>query len=134
MIKFAAFCLGTVALLPSGAFAQEGDPTRGEELFKRNCASCHMIGRPAINGPGPVLNGIVGRPAGSYPDYNYSEANRQSGVTWDVESLTTYLFEPRAFIPDTKMPFEGFVKNEDIADVVAYLSRFGPDGNPIASD
>lgn len=92
---------------------------------------CHKVGPDARIGVGPVLNGIIGRQAGTYPGYNYSKANKESGVVWDVETLTVYLRAPREFIPKTKMPFPGLKKDEDIADLIAYLSQFGPDGEMI---
>lgn len=119
-----------------GAVAQQpepsllGDPEKGAVVFKK-CAPCHKVGPDARIGVGPVLNGIVGRQAGTYPGYNYSKANKESGVTWDVENLTVYLRAPREFIPKTKMPFAGLKKDEEIADVLAYLVQFGLDGETV---
>jgi cytochrome c len=84
--------------------------------------------RGSENAIGPVLNGVVGRPAGSYPGYSYSDANKTSGITWDEATLKVYLKNPRAKIPGTKMIFPGLSKEEDIDNVIAYLKQFGPDG------
>ena len=108
----------------------EGDAAKGEKVFNK-CKSCHQVGEGAKNRTGPVLNGIVGRTAGTYPDYKYSKANKESGVTWDLETLTVYLRAPREFIPKTKMPFPGLKKDEDIADLLAHLIQFGPDGETV---
>ena len=75
-----------------------------------------------------VLNGVVGRKAGTYPGYAYSEANKNSGLTWDEATLKDYLKNPRAKVPGTKMIFPGLPKEEDIDNVIAYLKQFGPDG------
>jgi cytochrome c len=109
----------------SAASAQ--DAALGEKVFLK-CKACHQIGEGAKNAVGPVLNGIVGRKAGGYPDYSYSDANKNSGLTWDEATLKEYLKNPRAKVPGTKMIFPGLPKDEDIDNVIAYLKQFGPDG------
>jgi cytochrome c len=119
---FAAFALaGTV----SAAGAQ--DAALGEKVFLK-CRACHQVGDGAKNGVGPVLNGIVGRKAGTYPDYTYSDANKNSGITWDEATLKEYLKNPRAKVPGTKMIFPGLPKDEDVDNVIAYLKQLGADG------
>lgn len=123
----------TLLLLAAGsAAALAGDPEAGAIVFKK-CAICHAIGPGAANKVGPHLNGIVGRPAGSVPDYNYSDVNKHSGIVWDEATLTVYLADPRGMLPGTKMTFAGLSKDADIANVIAYLARFGPDGEPPAN-
>lgn len=112
------------------AAAQEapaGDPVAGEKTA-RICKTCHQFGEGAKIAIGPVLNGVVGRKAGTYPGYNYSEANKNSGLTWDEPTLTVYLKNPKAKVPGTKMTFAGFQKDTDIANVIAFLKTLGPDG------
>ncbi len=111
----------------AGAAFAEGDAAAGEKTFKV-CKACHQIGETAKNFVGPALNGIVGRKAGTYPGYNYSDANKNSGLTWDEATLTKYLHAPREVVPGTKMAFPGLPKDEDVANVIAYLKQFGPDG------
>ena len=119
---FAAFALaGTMG----AASAQ--DAALGEKVFLK-CRACHQIGEGAKDAVGPVLNGVVGRKAGTYPGYSYSDANKNSGITWDVATLKEYLKNPRAKVPGTKMIFPGLPKEEDIDNVIAYLKQFGPDG------
>lgn len=118
----------SLAVLGAAA-AQAGDPAAGERVFKR-CFACHMVGEDAKPRVGPVLNGLIGRKAGSYEGFKYTEANRNSGLVWDEATLTEYLRNPRAKIPGTSMAFAGIKKDEDIADLIAYLKRFGPDGKP----
>jgi cytochrome c len=95
--------------------------------------ACHRIGPDAKNSVGPVLNGIVGRKAGTYPDYAYSDVNKNSGVTWDEATLAKYLPNPQKFLPGTKMTFAGLPKPQDVADVIAYLKQFDEKGNKVAS-
>ena len=90
--------------------------------------ACHQVGPNARNGIGPVLNGVVGRPAGAYLGYSYSSANKDSGLVWDEETLGRYLRAPAEVVPGTKMIFFGLKKTQDAADVIAYLKRFDADG------
>ena len=126
--QLGAFASLALATSPSLALAQ--DAAAGESAFKI-CKACHQLGEGAKNAVGPVLNGIVGRPAGTYPDYVYSDANKNSGLTWDEATLTVYLKDPKAKVPGTKMAFPGLKKDEDIANVIAYLKQFGPDGKKL---
>jgi cytochrome c len=123
--------LFAAALVAGSAAARaEGDPEAGKQVFKK-CHACHNIGEGAHNSVGPVLNGIVGRKAGVYPDYHYSDANEHSGITWDVATLQKYLKDPQAVVPHTKMMFPGLPREKDIDNVIAYLATFGPDGKPV---
>ena len=107
--------------------ALAADPAAGERVF-RKCLACHAVGEGAQHKVGPILNGLVGRPAGSYPGYSYTEANKNSKFVWDEATLARYLKNPRAAIPGTKMLFVGLPREGDIADVIAYLKQFGADG------
>lgn len=105
-----------------------GDAAEGEKIFSLKCKVCHQIGEGAKNFVGPELNGIIGRKTGSVPDFNYSDANKSSGITWDEASLNEYLTNPKAKIPGTKMIFAGLPKESDRDNIIAYLSQFGADG------
>jgi cytochrome c len=122
--------IAAAALLGLSAAARAQDAAAGETVFKK-CKVCHQIGEDAHNMVGPVLNGIVGRPAGTYPGYNYSEANKTSGITWDEATLTAYLHDPKAKVPGTKMTFPGLTHEEDIKNVIAYLKTFDKDGKKL---
>src|SRR6202451_2889997 len=86
------------------AFAQ--DVAAGENSF-RKCAPCHSIGPDAANKVGPELNGLNGRKAGTVDGFNYSDANKGSGITWDEAVFKDYIKDPRAKVPGTKMIFAG---------------------------
>ena len=114
--------LGAGSLFAGQALAQDADA--GATVFKK-CKVCHQIGDGAKNAVGPVLTGVVGRPAGTYPGYSYSDANKNSGLTWDEATLTVYLHDPKAKVPGTKMTFPGLQSDDDIKNVIAYLKTFG---------
>jgi cytochrome c len=116
--------------LSSTAFtgaAMAQDVANGEDVFKK-CRACHQIGETAKNGVGPIMNGIIGRKSGSIEGFNYSEANKTSGKTWDKATFLDYIKDPKAAIPGTKMAFAGVKDEKDAADLFAYLEQFGPDG------
>jgi cytochrome c len=102
-------------------------PDAGALVFKK-CMACHQIGPNAQNGIAPVLNGVVGRPAGQHPNYSYSSANKNSGLVWDERTLSAYLRAPAKIVPGTKMIFSGLTKSQEISDVIAYLKQFDADG------
>ncbi|WP_395664865.1 c-type cytochrome [Methylocella sp.] len=105
-----------------------GDAAAGETLFKQKCGVCHKIGEGAKNMVGPELNGIVGRKSASVPGFNYSQALKDSGITWEDEKLHAWLTEPKALVPGTKMIFPGLPKAEDRDNVLAYVESFDADG------
>src|SRR6516164_5583269 len=99
------------------------DATAGEKVFLV-CKVCHQIGDSAKNAVGPVLNGLIGRKAGSVDGYNYSDANKKSGLTWDEATFTDYIKDPKAKIPGTKMAFAGVKDEQKIKDLIAFLHTF----------
>ena len=103
------------------------DAAAGEKVFAV-CKACHQIGEPAKNAVGPVLNGIVGRKAGTFAGYAYSDANKNSGLTWDEPTFREYIKDPRAKVPGTKMIYAGLKDEQKISDLLAYLKQYGPDG------
>jgi cytochrome c len=117
--------LVALLVLPGAALAQDADA--GAKVFMK-CRVCHQIGENAKNFVGPVLNGVVGRKAGSIDNYNYTPANKNSGLTWDEATLKDYLKNPRAKVPGTKMTFPGLQSEQDIDDLIHYLEQYGPDG------
>jgi cytochrome c len=129
-VKLLSFSVAGAALIASVSVAAAQDAAAGEKVFAK-CKICHQIGEGAKNMVGPVLNGVVGRKAGSYPDYHYSDANKNSGITWDEATLKVYLADPKAKVPGTKMVFPGLKSDDDIANVIAFLKQFGPDGKKI---
>ena len=107
--------------------AAAGDAAAGERVFNQ-CKACHQVGEGAKNRAGPTLNGIVGAPAGAVEGFRYSRVMVESGLTWDQETLAAYLTDPRGFMPGNRMAFRGLRSESDVADVIAYMASFGPDG------
>ena len=104
------------------------DVEKGANSFKK-CLPCHSIGPGAKNKIGPELNGLDGRKSGTVPGFNYSDANKNSGIVWDEATFKEYIKDPRAKIPGTKMTFPGIKNEQEINDLWAYLKQFDADGN-----
>ena len=124
------FAIAAAALAFASAPALAQDVAAGEAVFKR-CAACHAVGPNAANKVGPHLNGVVGRVAGSLPEYNYSEPMKTAGaegLTWTEQDLHDFLAAPREKVPGTKMAFAGLKNEEDLANIIAYLATFNAEG------
>jgi len=109
----------------SGALAQDADA--GKTSFNK-CLACHAVGEGAKNKVGPVLNGIDGRKSGSIEGYSYSDANKNSGITWNKDVFLEYIKDPKGKIPGTKMVFAGIKNEKEANDLWAYLSQYDKDG------
>lgn len=118
--------VAVLAIAGSGE-ARAQDAAAGEKVFAV-CKACHQIGENAKNGVGPVLNGIIGRKAGSVAGYSYSQANKNSGITWDDATFREYIKDPKAKVPGTKMIYAGLKDEQKTNDLVAYLKQYDADG------
>ncbi len=123
MFKSLVACALILAAVPALA----GDPKAGATVF-RKCLACHAVGEGARHKVGPELNGIFDRAAASLPDYNYSRPMKESGIVWTHEVFAEYIRNPRAMVPGTSMAFAGLKRDQEIADVTAYLDQFEADG------
>ncbi len=117
--RLAVAALGLALALPSQVHAQ--DAAAGEKVFKAQCGICHSVaaGRNMV---GPSLAGVFGRKAGSVAGFHYTDANKNSGLTWDEATLDRYLANPRAAVPGTTMAFAGVKADQQRHDLVAYLA------------
>jgi cytochrome c len=104
------------------------DVEKGANSFKK-CVACHAIGPGAQNKVGPVLNGLDGRKSGSVPDFNYSDANKNSGIVWNEQNFEDYIKDPKAKVPNTKMIFPGIKNEQEAKDLWAYIKQFDAEGN-----
>ena len=129
LLKIAAIA-ASVAFVGAVPALAEGDAVAGKAVFNQ-CKACHQVGPEAKNGVGPILNGIVGRKAGEGASYNYSDANKNSGLTWDEATLRAYLTDPKAKVPGTKMIFPGIKREKQLDDLMAYLKGIKADGSGI---
>ncbi len=77
----------------------------------------------------PKQNGLDGRKAGSVANYQYSDANKNSGIVWNEATFKEYIKDPKAKIPGTKMAFAGIKNDQEINDLWAYLKQFDANGN-----
>src|SRR4030081_722484 len=114
-----------IAAISPPAAAQ--DQAAGELVFKQ-CNICHQVGENARNEVGPILNGIIGKKAGTAPDYEYSPAFKKVSLVWDDSSLKEYIKDPKSLFPGTKMGFAGLKDERKIADLLAYLTKSTADG------
>ena len=122
-IAIAALCILSLTSIADA----EGDVAAGEQSFKK-CLPCHSIGLGAKTKVGPELNGLDGRKSGTAANYNYSDANKNSGITWNKETFEKYIADPRATIPGTKMIFPGIKSDNERDNLWAYISQFSADG------
>jgi len=101
----------------------EGDSKKGANLFKTRCAQCHTTDASGGNKVGPNLHGLFGRKTGQVEGFQYTDANKQKGITWEEGTLFTYLENPKKYIPGTKMAFGGLKKEKDRNDLITYLKE-----------
>jgi cytochrome c len=102
---------------------------RGQTATKA-CASCHNFEKGGPNGIGPNLYGVVGRPKGTAPGFNYSDAMKAKGGEWTIDDLNKFLTSPKNFVPGTKMTFAGF-KGGQRADAIAFLNSKADSPKPL---
>jgi len=121
-LLIAAVTLGAVS---TAAPAQ--DLAAGATSFKK-CAACHDVGETAKNKVGPILNGLDGRKSGSVAGYNYSDGNKNSGITWNEAAFLEYIKDPKAKVPNTKMVFAGIKNETEAKNLWAFLNQYGADG------
>lgn len=120
-MKRALLAFAVLTLMAPLAHA-DGDAAKGEKVFKK-CMACHNVDK-AQNKVGPHLDGVVGRAAASIADYAYSDAMKAKGaegMMWTEDNLAKYLADPKTFVPKNKMAFVGLKKEDEIADVIAFL-------------
>lgn len=135
MIKgFAFTILVTVTAAAIGAVqATAQDATKGERLFRR-CVACHTIDDGGPNRIGPNLYGIYGADIAAKGDFRYSKALSDIDGVWTEENLNAFLLSPRAFALGTKMAYAGLRKEEDRADLIAWLKLQAPSEQPEGSE
>ena len=124
MTLSALVVIGSTAVA-SAAMAQ--DVAAGKTSFNK-CMACHAIGEGAKNKIGPELNGLNGRKSGTAPGYSYSDANKNSGITWNEAEFKDYIKDPKAKIPGTKMVFAGISSENERNNLWAYLKQFDAAG------
>ena len=127
MKKAIPSALALIAWFAAGSNATAQDVAAGKTSFNK-CMACHSIGEGAKNKVGPELNGLDGRKSGSTEGYSYSDANKNSGITWNESQFKEYIKDPKAKIPGTKMIFPGIKNEKEINDLWAFLAQYDKDG------
>jgi cytochrome c len=120
--------IAAAVLVASTGVSLAQDVAAGETSFKK-CMPCHDIGEDAKTKVGPELNGLDGRKSGTAPDFNYSDANKNSGITWSEATFKEYIKDPRAKIQGTKMIFPGIKNEKEVDNLWAFVSQFKADGS-----
>ncbi len=118
---------GALTLLffaPSSLAQQSANDDAGKQAFNNSCRTCHSM-KEGDNRLGPNLNKIVGRKAGSLPDYNYSSSMKDAGFAWDQDKLTRFMVKPDEVVSGHKMQPYGGISADEAAKVVAYLQAAG---------
>lgn len=123
-ISFAAVALAMSAV----PVLAEGDPAAGEKVFKK-CQACHVVDSDAKK-VGPTLQNLMGRQAGVVEGFKYSNAMVEAGeggLVWNEETIAAYMADPKGYIKGNRMSFAGLKKEQEVADVIAYIKQFSPE-------
>jgi cytochrome c len=124
-MRVAAFLTAISIVVLSAGQSLAQDAAAGEKVFAK-CKACHVADEDK-NKIGPTLKGVIGRTVGTLEGYKYSPAMVEAGkggMVWDDATLTGYLKAPKEVVKGTKMAFPGLKKDEDLANVIAYLKQF----------
>jgi cytochrome c len=127
MKKLTLSLLVVIASSATATAALAQDAAAGKTAFNK-CMACHAIGEGAKNKVGPELNGLDGRHSGTAEGYSYSDANKNSGITWNEAQFKDYIKDPKAKIPGTKMVFAGIKNEKEAGDLWAFLAQYDKDG------
>jgi len=118
VLAFAAM-IASALLGAASANAQNAD--NGRQVFRQICSICHEVAA-GRNRVGPSLFGVVGRKAGTEPDFHYSDEMKNSGITWDEPTLDRFIAGPRGVVPGTRMAYAGLKDEQKRHDLIAYLA------------
>ena len=110
-----------VSLSVTNSAYAAGDVAKGEKLYKK-CKACHALeaGKKKI---GPALHGVFGRTSGTLEGFKFSSAMKDAAIVWDEKTIGEYLANPKTYIPKNRMAFPGMKKEQDRADIIAYLKE-----------
>jgi len=127
----AAAAPAAVELPPIGPLLKTANVEHGKALFQQQCYTCHTIDKGGANKVGPNQWDLVGRKKGSEPGFSYSSAMQAMGGEWTYEDINHMIFKPQTFVKGTKMAFAGLPKEQDRADVIAYLRTMNDNPPPM---
>lgn len=116
-----AFMLSSSSALPQ--VSQGPEAASEQQAFNNACRTCHVI-KEGDNRLGPNLHKIIGRKAGSLPDYNYSSAMKEAGFVWDKEKLDRFIANPDEVVSGNSMkPYNGLASSDDRTKIIAFLAQ-----------
>ncbi|CAK7259162.1 MULTISPECIES: c-type cytochrome [unclassified Shinella] len=122
------------ATVPIATLLATADAAAGETAFKK-CASCHTSEKGGPNKVGPGLWDIVNRPVASHEGFSYSAGmttfSEGHKVLWDYDHLSYFLEAPKKHVPGTAMGFAGLKKNDERANLIAYLRTLSDNPAPL---
>jgi len=128
--KAEAAAAGGGAPAAIGPLLAKADPAAGQTAAKA-CAACHSFNKGEPGKVGPNLYGIVGGPKAHVQGFAYSDAIAKKGGNWDYEELSHFLFDPKGYAPGTKMTFAGVKKDQERANLIAYLRSLSDNPPPL---
>ncbi|MCA6119551.1 c-type cytochrome [Bradyrhizobium sp. WSM 1738] len=116
-----AYVLSPPSALPQAS--QGAEEASGQQAFNNACRTCHIV-REGDNRLGPNLHNIIGRKAGSLPNYGFSSAMKEAGFVWDEEKLDRFIANPDEVVPGNSMkPYGGLASSEDRKKIIAFLAQ-----------
>ena len=118
-------------LAPIGPKLKDGNVDKGKAIYAQQCFTCHTIDKGGANKVGPNQWNIVGRKKASHEGFSYSSALQAKGGDWTYEDINHMITKPQAFVRGTKMAFAGLPKEQDRADVIAYLRTMSDSPVPL---
>jgi len=118
-------------LAPIGPKLKDANVDKGKALFQQQCFTCHTVDKGGANKVGPNLWSLVGRKKASHDGFSYSSALQGKGGDWSYEDINHMIFKPQGYVRGTKMAFAGLVKEQDRADVIAYLRTMSDSPAPL---
>lgn len=118
------------ALTPLGTLLATASIEGGKKVAKK-CVQCHTFEKDGANRIGPNLWGIVGKKQASKPSFSYSSAAQAMKADWTYDALNEFLFNPRKYLPGTKMSFAGLKSDSDRANIILYLRSLSPSPAPL---
>jgi cytochrome c len=118
-------------LPPIGPKLAGANVDAGKAIFQKQCFTCHTVDKGGPNKVGPNLWGVVGRKKGSHAGFSYSSGMEAKGGDWTYEDIDHMIFKPTAYIKGTKMAFAGLPKEQERADVIAFLRTMSDSPQPL---
>jgi cytochrome c len=117
-------------LPPNRPKLKDANVQHGEQNFKQQCSTCHTVDKGGANKVGPNQWNLIGRKKATEEGFSYSSALQKLGGEWTYEDINHMIFKPQSFARGTKMAFAGLPKEQDRADVIAYLRTMHDDPKP----